>query len=89
MTQLKFVDNAEAKTLIECYKLGCVMENQPVNTNDMLDLILLAEHIRAYSALLQVIILGNLPCYFKTGVLTIACDKAASLDTNKQNGVTK
>jgi len=78
---LKFVDNDDAQTLIECYRLGCLIEGKAVIDNDMIDLVICAEHIRAYNVMIGLIIQGRLPCYFKDGKLTLSCDKADSIET--------
>jgi hypothetical protein len=84
---LKLVDNDDAQTLIECYRLGCLINGKPTVDNDMLDLVVTAEKIRQINILIGLIIHGRLPCYFKDGELTIVTDKAESL--NDKNGGTK
>jgi hypothetical protein len=83
----KLVTNDEARTLTECYKLGCLIEGKPVVNDDMLDLIRLAEHARRINVIVGLIIDGNLPCYFANKGLSIVCDKANSLNINKTSEV--
>jgi hypothetical protein len=80
---MKLLSVEDAKTLAECYKLGCLIEGKQVNNNDMCDLIRMAEATRNLNVLIGLIIEGNLPTYFKDGTITLVCDKADSLNINK------
>lgn len=73
------LSNNEINSLVQSYKLGCLITGKMVYDNDILDLINIAKAARELNVTIGLVLEGNLPVSFEDGKLTIVCDKAKSI----------